>query len=224
MITSPTVLGSFGGAGFTGMSSNMQAMQAAQAAQMAGASRLSAVFAGLSGAGRTVTGGFIRLGASMASATAQMGILGAKGAMGLGRAIGAGGPLIGMGALAAGSAMGIDSNALTFGAMGLMMGGPIGAGVGAAAGFALDARSQQKNLDQQQKDYQAALEGGLPSDIMATGTAITNEAARVTDWRPLAMAGPTRLVWVASSVTPSPLARCSARPRWIWGVFSLVRT
>ena len=179
MIQSPTIMGSFGGAGPTGMSANMMGLQAQQAAQMAGASRLSAVFAGLSGSGRSLTGGFIRLGASMASATAQMGILGAKGAAGLGRMIGAGGPLIGMGALMGGSALGIESNALTFGAMGMMMGGGVGAGVGAAAGFALDAYGQKKNQAQQEEDYKAALQGGLPSDIMATTNAIKNEASRV---------------------------------------------
>lgn len=164
---------------FTGMFSNTQAMQAAQAAQLAGASRLSAVFAGLSGASRSVTGGFMRLGASMASATAQMGILGAKGAMGLGRMLKAGGPLIGMGALAAGSAMGIDSNALTFGSMGLMMGGPIGMGVGIAGGFGLDVAAQNKAQHQQQQDYEDALKSGVPSDIMATGNIAQKEWEKV---------------------------------------------
>ena len=115
---------------------------------------------------------------AMTSAATQATLLAGKlGAAGLGKFAGSG-AAIGTGALMAGSAMGIDSNALTFGATGLMFGAKYGA-IGAVAGAGFDVYQQNKNRNEVQANYEKTLANGSPSEVFAAGQPISDEFNRI---------------------------------------------
>ena len=126
-----------------------------------------------SNAVRDTTTGFNRLGRGIAGLAGGMiggiGGAGKAGAQMLMRS-GMAGPAAGMGAMAVGSALGIESNALMMGAMGAMIPGigPAGALVGGTVGLGIDIAQANKETEQKLDDMHDAIDnGGYQFTMMA---------------------------------------------------------
>lgn len=85
--------------------------------------------------------------------------------------------LAGMGIMAAQGMMGIQNQALSFGAMGLSMGSPWTAAAGAGIGLAMDVYQQHKAFNDQVSAYQQALKSGTFTDqyVAAQGLMKTHQ-------------------------------------------------
>lgn len=150
------------------------------AARTAATARTAAVReAGMLGAAfGNVTRAAGSLAGAMASAATNTAYLATRGAGKLAASVLPNTTMLGIGAMMGASALGVQSNAVNFGATGLMFGATAGA-VGMGAGYGMDIYQQHKNYNEAQDAYARALKGGSLTDQYSAGLGITDEAAKV---------------------------------------------